>query len=358
MRITIHQIVFGLVCLATAVPAGAFHDGGVAACQACHVMHESEDGLPTPAGDNLLRDASPSDLCLSCHGDQVFGIDPLAPPPELGAGNFVFLLEDELNDSPHMTAPPVSGAHAGHSIVAPGSGLGPDPDYTTSPGGSFPSSQLGCTSCHDPHGNDNFRMLYDAGPIQDGLFTFLYDAPDAEGLPIDPPIFVESPSLHTAYRGGMSWWCANCHGQYHDEDDDFSFEHDFEEEVDGDYRDRYDEYDGEANPTGGSHAFSYLVEVAFEDPAATTTSTTGPTSSSRIACTTCHRAHASSAPAATRWDMRVFHLGEDGLESGSHPLPNPYGDPKQLQLCLKCHERDHAYGSQESCVECHRRTNR
>ena len=52
---------------------------------------------------------------------------------------------------------------------------------------------------------------------------------------------------------------------------------------------------------------------------------------------TCHRAHATSAMDAGRWDFNVSLLVDDGRESGSHRIPNPYGDPAQGPLCQKCH---------------------
>ncbi|MBD3336480.1 MAG: hypothetical protein GF355_13285, partial [Candidatus Eisenbacteria bacterium] len=201
--------------------AGAFHDGGVAACTACHTMHNSEDGVPVdpdaPSGNPwLLRDATPSDVCLSCHADHigaVFAFDPLAPPPEKGAGNFVFLLEDNLNDGPGGAGDPIPGDDAGHNLVAPSRGVGPDATHTVSPGGSFPANQMGCTSCHDPHGNGIFRHLLGVGPVMGGVAYFTNPAPQAEG--IDLFTGEESNSLHTAYRSGMSDWCKNCHADIH-----------------------------------------------------------------------------------------------------------------------------------------------
>ena len=32
-------------------------------------------------------------------------------------------------------------------------------------------------------------------------------------------------------------------------------------------------------------------------------------------------------------------LAEDGVVSGSYPIPNPYLSPNQLPLCQKCHDR-------------------
>jgi hypothetical protein len=77
------------------IPAFAFHRSGVAACDMCHTMHNSQDGLlvdpDSPNGNPwLLRDATPSDVCLSCHAgfiSETLGDDPLNPPDEVGAGN-------------------------------------------------------------------------------------------------------------------------------------------------------------------------------------------------------------------------------------------------------------------------------
>lgn len=31
---------------------------------------------------------------------------------------------------------------------------------------------------------------------------------------------------------------------------------------------------------------------------------------------------------------------QDGVESGSFPIPNPYSNPAQRSLCNKCHVKD------------------
>ena len=102
----------------------------------------------------------------------------------------------------------------------------------------------------------------------------------------------------------------------------------------------YDLYNGTADLTGGSHATAYLAAVPFEDAANTSSSTAGPTASSTVMCLSCHRAHATSAPNAGRWDFDVTLLSEDGLESGSYAIPNPYVNPTQRSLCNKCHAKD------------------
>jgi len=338
-----------LLLLGAARPSEAFHSGGVGSCKSCHVMHESRDGMVvavSPSGEpGLLLGETPSDVCLGCHATeagQVFGVSPLMPAVEKGGGNFIFLLEENLNDAPDGASNLIPGDSAGHNLDAPGHGLAADIRHSLSPGGSFPASEMSCTSCHDPHGNAKFRLLYGAGPVQGGLATFTYPAPLAEGIAVDGP--GESAGEHTAYQSGMSDWCGNCHGRYHD---DFQtpfvpgggtpLEHPSDEPLDSDIVNQYNAYNGDDDPASGTQATAYLPAVPFEDTNNTTTSSLGPTGASRVMCLTCHRAHASSSPSAGRWDFRVGLLSQDGLASGSFPIPDPYSSLSQGPLCSKCH---------------------
>lgn len=341
------------------VPTGAravFHDGGVANCGGCHVMHESSDGLPVNVGEQLLRGENATDTCLLCHRGgswPVLGPSVFTPAAERGSGDFVFLLEDELNDATSAFGSGLGGETAGHSVVAPGHGLIADSRFPTAPGGNFPTADLGCTSCHDPHGTAAFRMLNGVGPVQGGLFQFSRPVPDASGITASIGPGVESSSLHSAYREGWAAWCGNCHG------DDVhgpgsGFEHPVDIPLGTEIAKRYSDYGGDSEGAIGDPANAYLPEIPFVDPSAAVTSTFGPSASSRVDCMTCHRAHASSAPRAGRWDFRVSTLGEDGVRSGSYPIPNPYLDPGQRQLCVKCHDtQGHDMG--RSCHQCHTR---
>lgn len=316
------------------------HDGGVGACNHCHVMHANE--VAVNGSSALLVADNSSELCLGCHAEAlgaVFGMNPLAPPPERGPGNFVFLLEDNLNDAADGATNPISGDAAGHNLNAPGYGLSSDPTFVMSPGGNYSSADMSCTSCHDPHGNQNYRFLYGAGMQTASGMIFTYAAPVAEGLDllVGAP---ESRSNHVAYRSGMSQWCGNCHQDYltsrhsgtggfrHSTDVPFKQGHVF----------RYNAYNGTLDPSGGNQASAYLPEVSFEDPLNAINFTAGPTTGSRVTCLSCHRAHASSGPRSGRWDFNVDALGQDGVVSGSYVLPNPYPDPGQERLCLKCHK--------------------
>lgn len=334
----------------------AFHDAGVADCGGCHTMHNSEDGAlvdpESPSGNPyLLIDATPSDVCLTCHATGsrgVLQVDPLNPSPEKGAGNFIFLLEDNMNDghgggdtlADGSWANPIPGYKAGHNVIAPGHGLTVDPTAfpaNAGPGGNFNKNWLGCSSCHDPHGNENFRLLYGADEIQDGLYEFVNPAPIAVGLSLR----TQSEGLHTgtAYQSGMSAWCGNCHAGMHTASNGGALKHPSGVNLTPTIAAFYGTYNGTADMTGGDPLTSYIPQVAFEDAARTVASTAGPSTSSQVSCITCHRAHASGAPNAGRWDFNLTLLDEDGVTANSYKIPQPYG-PNQRSLCNKCHGKD------------------
>lgn len=326
-----------------AAPVMAFHDGGVAHCNGCHTMHNSQDGaLVDPANPNgnayLLVKADPSTVCIDCHDhlDRTYPIggDPLNPPAQRAGGNFIFLIEDNLNDGHGGATDPIPGDAAGHNIISTENGLAADATLTSAPGGSFPGSVMACTSCHDPHGSTDFRFLYGTGRGPAGLPGFTNPAPDAVGVSIFAPV---SDSFHTEYNGGMSAWCGNCHGDFHN--NNTKLIHPSGSTLGGTVANTYNLYNGSDDLTGGVAATAYIEEVPFEDAANTTFSTTGPSATSQVSCVTCHRAHATSAPDAGRWDFSVTFLVEDGHESGSYTIPNPYS-VYQRSLCNKCHKKD------------------
>jgi len=356
-------VILALACLAED-SAFAFHEKGVASCGGCHTMHSSQSGLPinpdAPFGSQLLlKYESATDLCLSCHASSwgaVLGADPLNPPPEKGAGNFVFLLEDNINDGPDGLTSPISGDHAGHNIVSPAWSIPTDPNNTVAPGGSYLASDLGCTSCHDPHGNASYRMLRGRGTAPGTGFNFQYDAPTGDG--IDLLSGSESLTDHAAYQNGWTNWCANCHGMYHQQGSGNYFGHPVNRTLGSNERNSYNGYNGPNDPNGGVFATAYIPEVAITDQAITITSTFGASSNSRVGCITCHRAHATSAPEALRWDPNVRTLNLDGAVSGSYPIPNPYPDPAQRPLCVKCHyQASTEHGNGQACLDCHRTIN-
>ncbi len=367
-----------MLLLATAVvviwaaPALAFHDDGVAHCNGCHTMHNSQDGdpmnfnasgtgfgLPVGQGFNdLLLFANKTDVCLNCHAGSgsyhIWATDPLAPGPEKGSGDFVFLQEDNINDAHGGASNPVLGHAAGHSVVSAMMSTGADAELTTSPGGSYPAADMACTSCHDPHGTDSFRLTYKTGQTTTSDTSHVINSHatiDADAISVfGPP---ESNGNHNAYKDGYSEWCSNCHQLMHTGlgGTGGPNTHPTGELLDGDQVAVYNLYNGTedcinnppagGNPCGsGTFATAYLALVPLEDAGNTTSKITGATDgTSKVACVSCHRSHATSAPDAGRWDFNITGLDEDGHESSSYGLPNPYNE-YQRSLCNKCHSRD------------------
>jgi hypothetical protein len=340
-------IAFALIAMTTT--AWAFHDGGVARCSGCHTMHNSEGGAPidtahTTGNHYLLIRATPSEVCLTCHATDrgmVWGSNPAAPPPEKGPGNFCFATLANINDGRSGTIPGGSGVH---SIIAPSFGGTQDPVLVRAPGGTgnnpYPASAMSCTSCHDPHGNGNYRLLHGVGHVTAGNFDFVNPAPSATGLGFSAG--AESPTNHVAYNGGMSAWCANCHGAYHNAYGQGKLFHPSGVPMTSETVDIYGLYNGTEQPAGDP-AHSYIPQIAFEDEGMTTTSDAGPTALSQVSCITCHRAHGSSAPNLGRWDFLCGTYAEEGVRSGTYKIPNPYAATagnEQRSLCNKCHEKD------------------
>ena len=327
----------------------AFHDAGVAYCAGCHTMHNSQDGAlvdpDSPTGNPfLLIDATPTDVCLSCHaGYGQMSADGQTRGP---GGDFYWITQD-VTWSAHGHDYTVYGREHGHNLNGPGYGLVEDDILTTAPGGTYDSTYMGCNSCHDPHGNLYFRLLYGVGESANnylGGYSFTEAAPVAEGNSRRTNIGDSGEEItgqHTAYISGMSDWCANCHAGVHS-DMTTNLVHPTGQTIGSTLSGNYNAYVTSLDLTG-AFATAYMPLLPFEDAANTTSSTTGTTASSRVMCLTCHRAHASPYPDAGRFDFHATFLVE------GHPAGEPYldhydGNPLDLtvqrSLCNKCHLQD------------------
>jgi hypothetical protein len=356
--------------------AMAFHGGGVAHCDGCHSMHASADN-PVEGFENttLLKGSDPSSTCLNCHD---------------GAGGYHINSDDGSNinqggdfywvSNPYTTVVRGStvtwgGDNAGHNVVAFDFGMvaDPRPENSAAPGGTFSATNLGCTSCHDPHGQKlggtaggqlpisvsgsyggvpdagtmagNYRLL---GDSQYKYGNFTYDAPIARAN--------GSSGTTTRYASGMSEWCANCHGDYLSS----PTKHPVSQPLNGQGA-NYNSYVATGDFTG-TQATSWDPLVPFEDLTATTgadldlASTAGPATgaAAQVMCLTCHRAHASAFNNAGRWDLEVDFIAEAAaLTSADVPATAVpyYGDNAaidvatkyghtQRSLCNKCHVQD------------------
>ncbi len=353
-----------LTAAALALASGsalAFHDGGVAYCQGCHTMHNSQNGAVVDAnhpGGNayLLNSGNASDTCLRCHA--AYG--QFAGGTGFGPGGDFYWVTKTFSWTGHGSTTYSQGDSHGHNIVSPANGLAQDATLTTAPGGTFQSQYMGCTSCHDPHGNMNFRLLYGAGtgPVYDGTrFGFTSAAPIAKGngrKTVPGSDNRESNTVHTIYKSGMSEWCANCHTNFHS-GNTTNFVHPTGEGLGSVVSAAYNAYVSTDDQVSGNALTSYWGLTPFEAVNVDLTTadpqnyTQGPTSQDRVMCLTCHRAHASPFGDSARWDFTAAYIAD------SHPMTGDGGATatdvtykyynytfvqNQRSLCNKCHLKD------------------
>ena len=337
--------------------AFAFHDGGVADCAGCHTMHNSQDGIAvTPDGDShayLLKAANSTDACLLCHA----GYGQFADGFGYGPGGDFYWVTQTWSWSAHGRPFESLGDSHGHNVISPGYGIAEDATLANAPGGDFLSARLTCTSCHDPHGNQNFRILYDdtMGPIYNGSrYDFDSAAPLALGnsrktIGSDGE---ETDSHHTVYKNGMSDWCANCHETLHS-DNTIEFVHPTQQGLGSQVAGIYNNYVSSDDLISGTQATAYWGLVPFEDVDADLglvdpgNYTRGPDSNDQVMCVSCHRAHATPFDDIARWDMGETFIADSHPQDGEgsvDDVANKYYNytfvQNQRSLCNKCHAKD------------------
>jgi hypothetical protein len=342
--------------------AMAFHGGGVAHCNGCHTMHNSQDGAINANGgsvgsglnSNLTKGTDPSSTCLNCHVN-IYTSASADGNRFTPGGDFYWLTRGDI---PTDTRGGIATAEShGHNIVAVDYGYVVDPVLASGPSDgtvSYPSASLGCQSCHDPHGkkDNNVNPLPIAGSGSygevnpndnsgnvdpaDGANTVLgnfrllggvgYDGGGVAGINFaaGDPVAVsyhgfrgnwpaETDTNHTDYGSGMSEFCANCHSGF-TADGSAAHRHPSSNDahMNGEMA-NYNAYVTTGNMTGaGLTAFDRLVP--FErgiidsdndgqpDVGLLTTNELGATLTSNVMCITCHRAHATAWPDSLKWD--------------------------------------------------------
>jgi len=434
--------------------AYALHTGGTAYCEACHTMHNSLGGATVRKGGTvdqgvafLLKGSDQSSTCLNCHASSSAtpgGITIMTYPVPSGSapiqrspgGDFAWiaLVVGTGTQNPQNTR--------GHNITAIDYGLPAEaPVATQAPGGTYLSSNLYCTSCHNPHSSTRLTgnpvsATNRINSVTAGAFTnpapgpitgsgsssgFNGAALPSAALPlgvyrllgdvgyvpasysggpkfVNPPPVAVAPSpynqteatneVRVAYGSGMSEWCANCHVSIHTTNASGTvapFIHPAgatalltqNTNISGStftYAQVYNAYISSGNLTGvAASAYTSLVpyEEGISDMStlgghATSTkpiySTTGPyLGSENVMCLSCHRAHASGFPQATRWyNNYQFITAAGGVWEGATPgsssnyltqaeysaamydhAATVFGTAGfQRPLCNKCHAKD------------------
>jgi len=213
LRVVINQIgklilslaLADLVVLAGAVllQAGEWHTGSSLVCSECHIIHYGEGKKGEPGGPfpYLISHSTINGLCLSCHdGRDASAPDVFSPVAMYDASG------DEHSAAGFFTSigTPCDSAH----------NLGV---MNLVPLRSPPTSLvLNCATCHDVHGNNNYRNLI-PDPDSSGSGTNLILGIDMfEGIsPAVPPTPEGSISAYkesnVGYRSKLSSWCTECH---------------------------------------------------------------------------------------------------------------------------------------------------
>jgi predicted CXXCH cytochrome family protein len=221
--------------------AGVLSDG----CAGCHRVH-------TAKTDMLTKDTQPQ-LCYTCHStsgtgadtDVVAGVSRGATPGALRGGGFEYALIDSghaestkvvpaaaTNKVPALD-PTVAGTApvattSSHSVTgADATAWGQGAVGTAAAGATI---QLRCGSCHDPHGNGNYRILRPlpeqgtaspgtanpivpfTGVIQDETVKTYTTANywNVADTTVDPA----APAPKVSFIGNISQWCSQCHTRY------------------------------------------------------------------------------------------------------------------------------------------------
>lgn len=392
--------------------AYAFHSGGVAECGGCHSMHS-----PKAGGSYLLVGVDQSSTCLTCHehtGDtgptsyhistNIADMGTGVPPKQRTPGGDFGWLKKTYTFVVRGSSITEEGSTHGHNIVAGDFGYAVDPHNATAPGGTFPSAQLACNSCHDPHGKYRrlstgaiatagapiiaagsyatstspgysdppvagtalgvYRLLAGSGYTKDGI-TFL-GVPAAK-VPSSYNRTEATTQTRAAYGhattgGHVSWgdWCATCHGAMHSSG---NYVHPVDETLGSTIAGIYNTYVKSGDMTGvATSSFTSLVPfientadyAALAGHAKNDNSyLNGPVSNGRVSCLSCHRAHASGFPEMLRWNMEnefmvrngVYQITDRGrttteAEASYYDRPASVFSTYQRVLCNKCHAKD------------------
>lgn len=289
---------------AVATHAGEWHIGTSLHCGECHAEHAQSGGTPIPGGpySTLLRRANVNELCLSCHD----GTDPTAP---------------DVLDPVTMYAPTAASMSGGGHFVAgnlfnpAGHDIGQTAVIPLSSGAR--SIELSCGSCHDYHGNANYRnLLFDPAAAGDSI-----------NLRVGTEVFTEFPAAipptrsgsiaayqlgNAAFRGSWAAWCGTCHDQVRFNQPAMApahfAGHPVEISFSGAGSDAHVSTSHWIGGTGEGFAGNNVVpgegviRLPFQNPAAIDLlSARQVSSSNQLSCMTCHSSHGSDFADALRW---------------------------------------------------------
>jgi predicted CXXCH cytochrome family protein len=192
-------------------------------CAGCHRIHTGQN-------DMLLKDAGTVlEFCYSCHGNGGPGSDlavqegtlygsPSGPP--YGGKTAVGALRGGGFESARIktddATPDTIGALAAPAITQSWHTV----DGTTAgtlwgngalgTAGAGPSYTMDCASCHDPHGNGQYRILRSVPTGSGAAAVAVTDQPDPKTYGTTNYLYMGGP----VSLAQISSWCATCHTRY------------------------------------------------------------------------------------------------------------------------------------------------
>jgi hypothetical protein len=114
---------------------------------------------------------------------------------------------DEYSAAGFFSVPGAASEH-GHDLNLPAAEV---------PFSTMDVLSLNCASCHDPHGNANYRNLLAAPGTGSGRAVLLDTDVFEESHPASPPSPAMSVTAYKksniGYRTGFSSWCTQCHDE-------------------------------------------------------------------------------------------------------------------------------------------------
>jgi predicted CXXCH cytochrome family protein len=216
-------------------------------CASCHRAH-------TGKAEFLLKQTQPA-LCYTCHGSDAGGAttdvkdglgyvgfergDTVAGALRGGGFEFALIGSGNASRTDVKTVPVLSAGQAttsSHTVdgsdgIAWGNG-----DISTDPANVGKTIQLRCGSCHDPHGNGNYRIL--RGQPEQAFPDLAHGAPNpypfvdipdstikaytttnywATDDPYSPPaqvVYGTTTYTTTEFIKNIAAWCSQCHTRY------------------------------------------------------------------------------------------------------------------------------------------------
>jgi hypothetical protein len=337
------------------------------------------------SGPFLLKARDQSGTCLNCHESadtaptgyhvSTAGVAPYdsTSPVELTPGGDFAWLKKTMTGSVRGNPTTWAGERHGHNIIAVDYGYAQDTVHAVAPGGTYPSANLHCSSCHDPHGR--YRRFADGTMASTGLPIFGSGSYTTSQVPVagvsavgvyrklsgvgyqprslqgshafvnPSPIAVAPASFNgvnttiegtfdrVAYGSGFAEWCSNCHaamhldtytsgtpGLVHPAGSGAKFT--------AAIATAYGAYVSSGVMTGAGPGYSSLAPFETGNDAtlagyaalkAFQASPTAPTTASNVFCLSCHRSHASAFESKTRFSLaNEFMTVADATNAGAY----------------------------------------